>query len=47
MTDQTVLRVCLILGSFITAGYILRRVRHASATVLPPTVAGEGRGCAN
>ena len=29
MFDQTLIRVCLILGSFITAGYILRRVRHA------------------
>ena len=28
MFDQTLIRVCLILGSFITAGYILRRVRH-------------------
>ncbi len=25
MFDQTLIRVCLILGSFITAGYILRR----------------------
>ena len=29
MFDQTLIRVCLILGSFITAGYILRRdLRH-------------------
>ena len=29
MFDQTLIRVCLILGSFITAGYILRRVQGA------------------
>ena len=30
MFDQTLSRVRLILGSFITAGHILRRVRHAN-----------------
>ena len=33
MFDQTLIRVCLILGSFITAGYILRRVRHAKVQI--------------
>ena len=33
MTDQTVLRVCLILGSFFTAGYVLRRVRQARVQI--------------
>ena len=33
MTDQTVLRVCLILGAFVTAGYVLRRVRQARVQI--------------
>ena len=33
MLYQTRIRVCLILGSFITAGYILRRVRHAKGQI--------------
>ena len=33
MTDQTVLRVCLILGSFFTAGYVLCRVRQARVQI--------------
>ena len=33
MFDQTLIRICLILGSFITAGYILRRVRHAKVQI--------------
>ncbi len=33
MTDQTVLRICLILGAFVTAGYVLRRVRQARVQI--------------
>ena len=33
MTDQTVLRVCLILGAFVTAGYVLRRVQQARVQI--------------
>ena len=33
MTDQTVLRICLILGAFATAGYVLRRVRQARVQI--------------
>lgn len=33
MFDQTLIRICLILGSFITAGYILRRVRQAKVQI--------------
>ena len=33
MFDQTLIRICLILGSFITAGYILRRVRLAKVQI--------------
>ena len=33
MFDQPIIRVCLVLGSFITAGYILRRVRHAKVQI--------------
>ena len=33
MFDQTLIRICLILGSLITAGYILRRVRLAKVQI--------------
>ena len=33
MFDQTLIRICLILGSFVTAGYILRRVRQAKVQI--------------
>lgn len=33
MTDQTVLRICLILGALVTAGYVLRRVRQARVQI--------------
>lgn len=33
MFDQPIIRVCLIIGSLITAGYILRRVRHAKVQI--------------
>ena len=33
MFDQTLIRICLILGSLITAGYILRRVRQAKVQI--------------
>lgn len=33
MHDQTILRVCLIVGSAVTAGYILRRVRYAKVQI--------------
>ena len=29
MFDQTIIRICLIVGSLFTAGFILRRVRLA------------------
>ena len=33
MSDQMLLRVCLIVGSLITAVYVLRRVRHAKIQI--------------
>ena len=33
MFDQMLLRVCLIVGSLITAVYVLRRVRHAKIQI--------------
>ena len=33
MSDQILLRVCLIVGSLITAVYVLRRVRHAKIQI--------------
>lgn len=33
MLDQPIIRICLILGSLITAGYILRRVRLAKVQI--------------
>ena len=33
MLDQPVIRVCLIIGSLITAGYILQRVRSAKVQI--------------
>ena len=33
MLDQPVIRICLIIGSLITAGYILQRVRSAKVQI--------------
>ena len=33
MLDQPVIRVCLIIGSLVTAGYILQRVRSAKVQI--------------
>lgn len=33
MADQTLIRICLIVGSFVTAGYVLRRVRQAKVQI--------------
>ena len=33
MFDQMLIRVCLIVGSLITAAYVLRRVRHAKVQI--------------
>ena len=33
MFDQTLIRICLIFGSLVTAGYILRRVRQAKVQI--------------
>lgn len=33
MPDQLLIRVCLIVGSLITAVYVLRRVRHAKIQI--------------
>ena len=33
MFDQPIIRVCLVLGSLITATYILRRVRLAKVQI--------------
>lgn len=33
MLDQTLIRILLIIGSLITAGYILRRVRHSKVQI--------------
>lgn len=33
MLDQPIIRICLILGSLITAGYILRRVRLSKVQI--------------
>ena len=36
MFDQPIIRVCLVLGSLITATYILRRVRLAKVQMKIP-----------
>ena len=33
MFDQTLIRICLIFGSLVTAWYILRRVRQAKVQI--------------
>ena len=33
MFDQTIIRVCLIVGSLLTAGFVLRRVRMAKVQI--------------
>ena len=33
MFDQTIIRICLIVGSLFTAGFILRRVRLAKVQI--------------
>ena len=33
MLDQPIIRICLIIGSLITAGYILQRVRRAKIQI--------------
>ena len=33
MTDQLLIRICLIVGSLLAAAYVLRRVRHAKVQI--------------